>query len=206
MLEEAIAVIRALWQGGMVNHHGRYYTVENARIYSLPERPPPILISAFGPKAMALAASIGDGFVSTTPDADAIRSFREHGGKGPTVAAAKVCWDRDEAAARKLAFDRWPTTGVPGELNQELPTPAHFEQASSIVTEEMVTSKIVCGPDPEPHVDMLRKYRDAGYDEVYVSQVGEDQAGYFEFFKPEQIGQSLATMGAYGARHGHVHD
>jgi G6PDH family F420-dependent oxidoreductase len=185
MLEEAITVIRKLWEGGMVNHHGRHYTVENARLYSLPDRPPPILVSAFGPKALALAAQIGDGFVNTAPDADSIRSYRQQGGRGATVAAVKVCWDNDEAAAKKLAFDRWPTTGVPGELSQELPTPAHFEQASSIVTESMVTDKIVCGPDPERHAEMLQRYLDAGYDEVYVSQVGEDQAGYFAFYNRE---------------------
>ena len=70
-------------------------------------------------------------------------------------------------------------------LSQELPTPAHFEQASSIVTEDMVANKIVCGPDPERHVEMISRYIDAGYDEVYVSQVGGDQVGYFEFFNRE---------------------
>jgi G6PDH family F420-dependent oxidoreductase len=185
MLEEAVTVIRKLWEGATVNHHGRHYTVENARIYSLPETPPPMLVSGFGPKAMALAAKIGDGFVNTAPDVEAIKAFRDGGGRGRTVAAAKVCWGDDEAACRKLAFDRWPTTGVPGELSQELPTPAHFEQASSIVTEEMVTDKIVCGPDPERHAHMLRRYFDAGYDEVYVSQIGEEQAGYFEFLNRE---------------------
>lgn len=185
MLEEAIAVIRQLWRGGTVNHHGRHYTVENARIYSRPETPPPILISGFGPKSTALAARIGDGFVNTAPDADAVRSYREQGGKGVTVAAVKVCWDPDEEAARKLAYDTWPTTGVPGELSQELPTPEHFEQASSVVTQEMVTDKIVCGPDPERHAHMLRRYLDAGFDEVYVSQIGDDQAGFFDFYNRE---------------------
>jgi G6PDH family F420-dependent oxidoreductase len=185
MLEEAVGVIRDLWQGGMVDHHGRHYTVENARIYSLPPQPPPILLSGFGPKAVALAAAIGDGFVNTAPDAESLTRYHEQGGRGPTVAAVKVCWAQDEAAARKLAYDLWPTTGVPGELSQELPTPTHFEQASSIVTEDMVTGKIVCGPDPERHVALLRRYFDAGYDEVYVSQVGEEQSGFFDFFTRE---------------------
>ena len=182
MLDEAVAVIRELWQGGMVNHHGRHYTVENARIYSLPDQAPAILVSGFGPKAISLAARIGDGFVSTSPSADTLRSYQQEGGKGPKTALVKACWGEDEASARKLAFDVWPTTGVPGELNQELPTPAHFEQAASIVTEDMVAAKIACGPDPERHAGALRQYLEAGYDEIYVSQVGDDQAGYFDFF------------------------
>jgi G6PDH family F420-dependent oxidoreductase len=185
MLEEAIAVIRELWQGGVVNHRGRHYTVERARLYSLPDRPPPILVSGFGPDSTALAARIGDGFVTTAPDPDAIRSYRQQGGRGPAIAAVKVCWGPDEAAAGKLAYDLWPTTGVPGELNQELPTPRHFEQAAENVTEEMVTSKIVCGPDPDRHAHQIRQYLEAGFDEVYVGQVGEDQAGYFDFYRRE---------------------
>ncbi|HEY2429937.1 MAG TPA: LLM class flavin-dependent oxidoreductase, partial [Acidimicrobiales bacterium] len=140
---------------------------------------------AFGPKALALAARVGDGFVTTAPDADAIRSYREQGGAGPVIAAVKVCWGEDEAAARKLAFARWPTSGVPGELSQELPAPQHFEQAAELVTEDMVADAITCGPDPERHAAAIRGYLDAGCDEVYVSQIGEDQSGYFDFFTRE---------------------
>ena len=109
MLEEAVGVIRKLWQGGLVTHHGRYYTVENARLYSLPDTPPPIAVSAFGPEATELAARIGDGFVSVKPGGELLQQYREHGGKGESVGALKVCWDRDEGHARKLAHQLWPT-------------------------------------------------------------------------------------------------
>jgi len=64
MLEEAVEVIRALWTGDVVSHRGTHYTVDTARIYTLPEQPPPIYVSAFGPKAVDVAARIGDGFVA----------------------------------------------------------------------------------------------------------------------------------------------
>ena len=96
-----------------------------------------------------------------------------------------MCWDPDEAAARKLAYDVWKTTGVPGELNQELPAPGHFEQAAQLVTEDHVAESIPCGPDPERHVAALREYFDAGFDRVYVGQIGEDQAGFLDFFSKE---------------------
>lgn len=182
MLEEAVEVMRKLWAGGMVSHYGKHYTVENAKIYSRPERPPEVQISAFGPKALKLAASIGDGYVTTSPDGDSIEHYRNAGGKGPTVAAVKVCWGKDEASARRLAHELWATTGVPGELNQELPMPGHFEQAASTVTEEMVAESISCGPDPEVHRQALRKYLDAGFDKVFVSQIGDDQKGFLDFF------------------------
>ena len=104
MLEEAVEVIRALWQGGPQSHHGRHYTVEHARVYDLPDRPPPILVSGFGPKAIRLAAMIGDGFCTTAPDKEAIDLYRSEGGKGPVHAGTKVCFmDDEEHGARDRA-------------------------------------------------------------------------------------------------------
>ncbi|MCW3066613.1 MAG: class F420-dependent oxidoreductase, partial [Solirubrobacterales bacterium] len=175
MLEEAVAVIRLLWQGGFQSHHGRHYTIENARIYSLPDELPPILVSAFGPKAVDSAARIGDGFMSVQPDADGLKRYRDHDGRGPAQGGFKVCWAADEAEARRTAHRLWPNEALPGELAQILPSPRHFEQASEIVTEDMVAEQVPCGPDPEPVVAKIREFLDAGFDEVYVNQIGPDQ-------------------------------
>jgi G6PDH family F420-dependent oxidoreductase len=185
MLEEAIEVIRLLWQGGVVNHHGEFYTVENARIYSLPANPPPIAVSAFGPRATDLAARVGDGFITVSPDGDLLRRYREKGGTGPSIAAVKVCWDPDERRARKRAHELWPTEGLSGPLSQELPMPSHFEAAVEHVTEDMVADAISCGPDPERHAKAISAYLDAGFDEVYVNQIGPDQEGFFDFYARE---------------------
>ena len=183
MLEEAVEVMRLLWQGGVRSHHGRHYTVENARLYTLPERPPPVYVSAFGPKATGVAARIGDGLVSTSPQADLLERYRELGGSGPTLAGTKVCWGPDEAEARRLAHRLWPNAGLPGELAQELPTPQHFMQATSLVQPDDLP--FPCGPDPEVHVKSLEQYLDAGFDEVYVQQIGPDQEGFLRFFREE---------------------
>lgn len=185
MLEEAVEVIRLLWKGGLVNHHGEFYTVENARLYSLPDSPPPIAVSGFGPKAAELAAKIGDGFITVSPDQDLLGTYREHGGRGPSIAAVKVCWDQDEKRAKKLAHELWPTECLPGQLSQELPMPTHFESAVEIVTQEMVADTFACGPDPERHVMAISEYLEAGFDEVYVNQIGPDQEGFFDFYARE---------------------
>ena len=185
MLEEAVTIMRELWKGDLVTHHGRYYTVENARIYSLPEQPPPVVVSAFGPAATDVAARIGDGFVSTSPDRELLSRYRERGGKGDSIAVLKVCWDRDEARARKLVHQLWPTEGVEGQLSQELPLPSHFESASAHVTEDDVAGKVPCGPDPERHAAVITRYLDAGFDKVYVNQIGPEQEGFFQFYDRE---------------------
>jgi G6PDH family F420-dependent oxidoreductase len=182
MLAEAIEVIRGLWGGGVYSHHGVHYTVENARVYSLPDSPPPILVSGFGKRSVAAAARIGDGFVTTTPNAEHVDLYRSSTGTGPVVGTVKVCWAEDEKKARRTAFELWPTEALSGQLAQELPMPRHFEEAASVVTEEMVEKIVPCGPDPDRHLAALRAYQEAGFDELFVSQIGDDWNGFFEFF------------------------
>jgi G6PDH family F420-dependent oxidoreductase len=185
MLEEAVEVIRALWTGEEVSHRGPHYTVENARLYDAPTAPIPVYVSAFGPKAIELAARIGDGYVGTSPDPELVGAFARQAPGKPKVAGAKCCWHPDAAEARRLAHRLWPNMGLPGELAQELPTPRHFEQAAQLVTEEMVAGPIPTGPDPRPYADAVRQFADARYDVVYVHDIGEDQAGFLRFWRDE---------------------
>jgi G6PDH family F420-dependent oxidoreductase len=188
MLAEALQVIRTLWKGGVQSHRARYYRVEKARIYDLPERPPPIVISGFGPHAIKLAALIGDGFCTVSPAKDAVELFRREGGEGKLVAGGmKVCWDEREDRARATAHRVWPSEVLPGELAQVLPTPAHFEQACQLVTEDMVAEAIPCGPDLERHVERLQLYVDAGFEEVYVQQVGGGYDRFFELYASDVL-------------------
>ncbi len=148
MLEEAVSVMRSLWSGHLTTHHGKHYCVETARLYSCPENPPPIYVSAFGPESLELAARIGDGLVTTKPDANAIRRYRELGGRGPAIAAVKICWAEDEASGVRTAHRLWKSEQLPGQLNQELALPTHIEHASKLVTEEMIANTISCGRTP----------------------------------------------------------
>ncbi|HEX5365594.1 MAG TPA: TIGR03557 family F420-dependent LLM class oxidoreductase [Acidimicrobiales bacterium] len=182
-LAEAIEVIRELWRGGQVTHRGPHYTVENARIYTTPSGEVPIVVSAFGPESLRVAAEHGDGWVTTGPDADLLGAYRAAGGTGRTYGSFKACWGDDEGAARKLAHEIWPTSGVPGQLHQDLPTPTHFEQASAKVTVEDATEGTPCGPDPAPYVQAFRAFVGAGFDEVAVTQIGPDQEGFFRFYE-----------------------
>ncbi|MET0424889.1 MAG: TIGR03557 family F420-dependent LLM class oxidoreductase [Actinoplanes sp.] len=186
MLEEAIEIIRGLWDGKVYSHHGKHYTVENARIYTLPEQPIEILISGFGPKATEVAGRIGDGYVSTMPDGDLVQRFRSSGG-GSKVAQAgfKAAFAASADEGARIAYEKWPNAGVPGELSQVLPSPKHFEQAAQLVTEDMVRAAFVCGNDPEAHLEMLAKYADAGFDEVYVANTGPHFQGLFDLYAKE---------------------
>jgi G6PDH family F420-dependent oxidoreductase len=185
-LAEAIEVIRELWEGKLTSHRGEHYRVENARIYSLPEELPPLLVAVAGERSVELAAEHGDGIIGTSPTAESVEQFRREGGEGkPTYGQLHVCWAEDEAAARKTAHEIWPNAAISGGYTFELPMPAHFEEAADNVREEDVAEAIVCGPDPERHRAAIQEYLDAGYERVYVHQVGDEQDGFFDFYERE---------------------
>ena len=185
MLEEAVQVIRDLWEGDLYSHRGRYYTVENARLYSRPETPPPIIVSGGGPKAAELAGRIGDGYWGMAPDPALLETFQKAGGDGPAFAQITCCWAADERAARRTAFELWPNSGLQGQLAQELALPSYIEAAAATLTEEQATEHIPCGPDPEPYVAAFRRYVDAGFDYLYFHQIGPDQDGFLDYFDRE---------------------
>jgi G6PDH family F420-dependent oxidoreductase len=188
LLTEAIEVIRLLWQGGYQSHRGRHYTVEQARLYTLPEEPPPIVVAAAKPDAARLAAT-ADGLVGTAPDPELLAAFESAGGEGkPRYGQLTVCWAEDEARARKTALEWWPNAALPGDLGQELALPRHFEQAAELVTEADVAEKVLCGPDPAAHLSAIDEFAEAGYDHVYVHQVGPDQEGFLDFYAREILG------------------
>lgn len=184
MLEEAIDVIRLLWEGGTQSFYGLYYTVENACVYTLPEQLPPILVAGAGPSSAELAGRMGDGFVSTAPKQEVVDTFEEAGGSGkPVYGQVHVCYSENEAEARRMAYEIWPTAAVKGELGQELPTPAHFEQAAQMVTEDDVAEQVVCGSDVQKYHQAIQEFVDAGFDHIYIHQIGPDQQGFIEFAK-----------------------
>lgn len=182
MLEEAVELIRELWQGDPVTWDGKHYRTDTARIYTRPDQPPPVYVSAFGPKALDLAARIGDGFINTAPDGDAVASFKEKSGGKPAQGGVKVSWAETEDEGVDHAHRLWANAGLPGELAQVLPSPQHFEQASQLVTREAIADSILAGPDVDRHVAQLTEYVDADYDEVYVANMGPHHLAMIEAY------------------------
>jgi hypothetical protein len=64
-----------------------------------------------------------------------------------------------------------------------LPTPEHFEQASQLVSEDMLAQQIPCGPDLDRHIEAINAYAEAGFDELYIQQIGPKQDEFFETYR-----------------------
>jgi G6PDH family F420-dependent oxidoreductase len=185
MLDEAIEIMRALWGGGFHSHQGKHYTVHDARVYTLPDEPPPVHVAVSGEKSIRLAARAGDGMVAVQPESSLTDAFDDAAGKGkPKYGQVAVSVDDDEATARRLAHERFRFSAPGWKVMAELPNPINFEAATASVREEDVAKSIPCGPDADRHADAIRKWVDAGFDHVAVVQVGDPER-FFAMWESE---------------------
>ncbi|MFF7091253.1 LLM class F420-dependent oxidoreductase [Streptomyces rubradiris] len=175
MLEESVRIIRALFEGGHVTHHGQHYDVESARLWDLPEQAPPIGIAVSGDQSCELAGHLADLVIATEPKAGLLDAFDRHGGSGkPRVGQLPVSYDPDRDTAVKRAHSQFRWFGLGWKVNAELPHPDSFEAATQFVTEDDVASSIPCGDDPEAFVEAVRPYAEAGFGEIALVQIGGD--------------------------------
>ena len=188
MLAEAVQVIRELWKGEEYSHHGTYYTVRDARIYTLPEKLPPIFVAASGTESAELAAEISDGLISTTPKDELVEAFENAGGSGkPRYGMVKVCWAMTREEAKETVKHWWPTSAVSGVLHSDLPTPKHFQDVVDAMGEPIIPEDTILGPNPTPYLKAIQTYRENGFDHIYLHQIGPDQEGFLKFFKNELL-------------------
>ncbi|MFD6874126.1 MULTISPECIES: LLM class F420-dependent oxidoreductase [unclassified Streptomyces] len=173
MLEEAVQIIRDLFDGGSVNHHGQYFDVENAKLWDLPDEPPPIGIAVSGKRSCELAGRYADLAIAIDPERELLESFDRAGGVGkPRVGQLAVCHDTDRDAAVRRAHEQFRWSAGGWQVNAELPGPSAFDQATRYVRPEDIAKSIPCGDDPEVFVDAVRPFVAAGFTEIALVQVG----------------------------------
>src|SRR6188474_1085001 len=190
MLIEAIHIIRELLKGDEYSFYGTYFTVHDARIYTLPDNLPPIYLAASGPETATLAGQLSDGLISTTPGDEIVNTFKDNGGSGkPCFGQIKVCWANSVEEAKRTMQKAWPVSALSGRLHVDLPTPKHFEDAVELMGEPEIPEDSIIGPDPDVYFRAIQSMQANGYDHIYLRQVGPDQQGFLEFYK-----KSLAPL------------
>ena len=193
MLREAVSIIEGLWSGERTSYEGRHLTLENARLYDLPDVPPPIAIAAGGPEAAQLAGERADALVATEPKAGLVEAYRGHGGDGPRYAELSLCWAADEASGLATVRERFRWCRLGWKVLPELAEPAAFDAATQLLEPADFRDTVPCGPDLQRYVEAVRRYRDAGFDHVILTQVGPDQAGFLRFWEHE-LAPALRAM------------
>ena len=184
-LREALEIINLLWQGGYQSYDGRYFQLDDARVWDLPEQLPVIAVAASGGPSAGIAAELGTGLFATEPKAEIVRAYRDKGGNGPMYAEVPMAWAPDDDTAIKAVLEtsRWALTGW--KVMSELPNPVNFDAASATVRPEDVTEQFAVGPDVEKYVQNVQQYVDAGFDHIVLQNAGPDPEGFVTFFTTE---------------------
>ncbi|MHC5795700.1 TIGR03557 family F420-dependent LLM class oxidoreductase [Lacisediminihabitans sp. FW035] len=180
MLAEAITIIRELHTGDLVTWQGDYFRIDSARIWDLPDGGVPIAVAVSGEKSIARFAPLGDHLITTEPEAGLLDSWAKvHEGPSRSIGQIPICWGPDKDAAIAMAHDQFRWFGGGWAVNADLPTPAGFEGASQFVRPEDVASTIACGPDLDELADAVREYAAAGFTDVALVQVGDENQQRF---------------------------
>jgi G6PDH family F420-dependent oxidoreductase len=185
MFRESLEIIRLLWQGGYHSYEGRHLTLEDARVFDLPDTLPRIIVATGGPQASRLAAELGDGVFTTEPRADLIEAFTDAGGQGPRWCEVPMAYGatEDEAAEQARALFRFGITGW--KVQAELPNPVNFDAATATITADHMREAFACGPDTEKQLAVAQPFVDAGYDHLALINAGTDVDGFFDHFAKE---------------------
>lgn len=192
-LLECAEVMRALWRGETVTHHGRV-TVQDARLYTRPESLPALFGAALSPETAAFVAEWADGLMTLGGPVEKVRkvldAFREAGGEGkPVFVQHTLSWARSEDDARRCAHEQWRFSALGGELLPELRTPAEFEAAARFVTPNDVARGVRISSDLARHAAWLLDYVELGVDAVYLFNVNQHQREFIDAFGEQVLPQ-----------------
>lgn len=179
MLAESIKLIRELLSGDLIDFRGEFYEVDSARIWDVPEVPVTIAVSMTGEKAVEKLAVAADHLINVAPDREIVEGWQERRQatgvlpEGRVIGQVPVCWDPDRGAAVERAHDQFRWFGGGWAVNADLPTPAGFAAATRFVRPEDVAEAIPCGPDLDAIVAAVAPYRDAGFTDIALVQIGD---------------------------------
>jgi G6PDH family F420-dependent oxidoreductase len=194
-LGEAVDIIKALFSGGVVDYEGHHFRVDRARLWDLPDRPPPIGIAISGPRSAALAGRRADLMIAVEPKEELGTLFDDAGGAGkPRVGQMAVCYDPDRDEARRRAHQQFRWFGAGWKVMSELPGTEAFAAATAPVTVEDVAAGIACGPDVDQHVEKLKQFVDAGFTHVGVIQIGGSHQSDFLRWSEKELLPALRSL------------
>src|SRR5690606_27979665 len=185
-LPEAVEIFRALWAGETVTHRARL-RVEEATLYTRPERPPPIFGAALTAETARWIGGWADGLITVGAPPDALRrlldAFREGGGDGkPVKVQVALAWAESDAAARRGAHDEWAQNLLGADVLAVLRTPEQLASAARFVSVDDVADRLPISSDPARHADALRVYADLGVETVYLHNVVRNQPAFIDVF------------------------
>jgi coenzyme F420-dependent glucose-6-phosphate dehydrogenase len=197
MLAEAIEIIRKLFSGKTVKHRGQYFNLESARLYTMPDQPPPIYVATSGPINAERTGRTCDGIITVGAADEKIGMLLGRFEKGardagkdpatmPRIIQLHVSWADSDEATVEQAVEEWPNGGM-NFPKQDIRNPEDFEAMTKLVRPENFKGRVLMSADLEVHREHLQRFIDFGFTEVYVHNVGRNQREFIEAYGREVI-------------------
>jgi coenzyme F420-dependent glucose-6-phosphate dehydrogenase len=197
VLGEAIEIIRKLFSGKVVKHRGAHFTLESARLYTMPEKPPPIYVATSGPVNAERTGRTCDGIITVGAAEDKVKMLLERFEKGareagkdpsemPRIVQLHVSWAGDDDAATEQAVREWPNGGM-NFPKQDIRNPEDFEAMAKLVRAEHFKGRVFISSSMEQHCELMQYYAGLGFTEIYVHNVGRNQREFIEAYGREVI-------------------
>ncbi len=185
-LEECVEVMRRLWDGETVSHHGRI-TLEEATLYTRPETPPPVVGAAQSTATARWLGEWADGMITVgSPDtaavAERIEAFRAVAADKPVSLKPEVAYDPDETLAREQAADQWLSNCLPGPITQELRRPEQYGALAEQLAVDEITDHVLVSSEPERYVEWLNELIALDVQKLFVHNVTPKQTQFIETF------------------------
>jgi len=194
---EAIEIVSRLFGGKEVKHDGRFFKMETFRLWTLPEKAPPIYVATAGPVTAKRTGQFADGIITVgAPEekidgifakfAEGAREAGKDPDRMPKILQLHLSWADTDAEAVANAVAEWPNGGMRFP-KQYIRSPRDFEQMASLVRPEDFAGRMLMSADPEVHRREIQKFLDLGFDQVYLHNVGRNQAAWIDVFGREVL-------------------
>jgi G6PDH family F420-dependent oxidoreductase len=192
MLLEAIDVIQQLFTGKVVKYSGRYFTLESARLYTMPETPPPVIVGTAGPYMSERAGERCDGILTPGAADEKLRQLLSRFAKGarsagkdpvrmPRLLQLHVSWAETDEEALEQAMREWPNGGMAFPKG-DIRNPEDFAAMARLVRPEHFQNRVLISADLEQHREQIQHYIDLGFTEIYVHNVGRNQEAFIKAY------------------------
>jgi coenzyme F420-dependent glucose-6-phosphate dehydrogenase len=192
-LAECVEITRALFSGETVTHRGRVTVIE-AKLYSRPEKAPPLFGAAVTEDSARVVGGWADGLLTVAAEPEdlkrVIAAFREGGGEGkPVHIQLALAWASTQQEAEDEALHQWAACAAGGDVNWDIRRPSDFDEIATLVTPKSIRKIVKVSSDLGQHAAWLSQYAALDVAAIHLHQVSRDQRAFIEAFAGKVLPQ-----------------
>ena len=190
-LQESVQVMRELWKGDYVTHHG-LIKVENAKLFTKPVTTPTIFGAALTEKTAEWISSWADGMITVSKPPEELQkmveAFRRRGEHGkPMALKVQISYAPTRQKALEGAWEQWKNNIFPSKLISEINTAEQFDALGASVRKEDIEEHVIIGSEPEVFIEKIRAFQELGFEKIIIHNVNRQQEQYIDFFGKEVL-------------------